>query len=969
MVRGDHVDAKPHHVASTERVARAREGLADAAPGPSKAERARGEARLILALFSVVLLWCSSLSASEALVDLVLPPTGRPTETATVADAASLLVEHARRAERDNAVCAARQTNACIANVRLDSNSESRRATDIADRNDRVALLATAVAEACTVLDTNVENALRVVANAHAPEDLRWMNTLENCETCTLRDRAAIRARAAVSSAENADDTSTLGTRFSEAFATYRLAAESYHLEADAALTDATSLVKSRAAYDEAYAANKTVSLRVARVELTANVTVELEALARVLSESLSVIDTSAGQNLRDIGREAAEAFAETRDEVEETLRTYVRVVRSYAIEVSGKLAEAKQWFDAFSDIGSFIKDMLGDLATSLPTVDAPTPPALTLLEISPQVVPNVSGAIEKVTSAATAGAEAVAAAADDARLQFANAAARVSNVVNVPEIAVFEDYRPPPRTDSDDHVDNVAAADAYALEARAEADNRWSVFSEAADTAAGAVDAERAALNATRANATGELEQDFVDFEQDAAEQLDDADPAGTVATFAAESTARLDEAAGNASVPEWLGVASPDFGAWRAAKVAASAASDGVAGADLAYRFARSFQHIARHFKGSKAGRLPPVDLTVAAASQQKSSKLPFMLAASAIGHPACLAALRVAAAVLVITLITQAYVPFYDAYRHGCVVGCDGTFVTQNIHSFSHNFAAAAATRAAEAGKAQVERERRDACAREAPASASRLANSRADIAQATASMWRAGVEVQRARRCVDFEASRLFFARNATANVNASIAVEFLEDIQDTEVARCLGGLGDSFLNEFTLDASALFDCSVLRACASANCHGPRVETLAPLSRAAGCLGEGTMHASLLRFLLVAVVFVAANAMRETAVKGVAALIWRTLTGDDGVSFRGTLSLDGAVEVDPSCRGEKVSAHRDPKSVARSKIQQAARAHEARGLGKLVLAVAAQVPGFVALWYARKASLQPVFTCEE
>ena len=80
----------------------------DTPPERAGAARARGDARIALALFSVSLLWCSSLSASEALVDLFLPPAGRPTDATVVADAASLLAAHAARAERDLAACAER---------------------------------------------------------------------------------------------------------------------------------------------------------------------------------------------------------------------------------------------------------------------------------------------------------------------------------------------------------------------------------------------------------------------------------------------------------------------------------------------------------------------------------------------------------------------------------------------------------------------------------------------------------------------------------------------------------------------------------------------------------------------------------------------------------------------------------------------------------------------------------------------
>mgnify|MGYP002809767529 CR=1 FL=1 len=112
-------------------------------------------------------------------------------------------------------------------------------------------------------------------------------------------------------------------------------------------------------------------------------------------------MDLGAGADLRAIATDTAAALVQTRDEVEATLRTYVKDVRVYAIEVSSKLAAAKTWFDAFSDIGDFVQNLMGDLATSLPSVDAPVPPYLTIAEIYPQIVPDVTGVIDAVTLAA----------------------------------------------------------------------------------------------------------------------------------------------------------------------------------------------------------------------------------------------------------------------------------------------------------------------------------------------------------------------------------------------------------------------------------------------------------------------------------------------------------------------------------------------------------------------------------------
>ena len=1011
--RGDRAGAKPHGVASphTPRVIRAREGVVNAPPARVGAARARSDARIALALFSVSLLWCSSLSASETLVDLFLPPAARPTDAAVVADAASLLVAHAARAERDLVACAERQTRACLQNVRLDANAESRRADDVAARNDAAAELAAAVSETCVALDARVGDALRVVAARRAPEDLLWKTTRfeENAANaasadaasalrCSSRDRAATRAvaevaasaertvRADANASTSESSYSSMSDVLSNVSATYRVAAETYRAEAEAAIDAAASVVTSRAAYDLAYAANKTSALAAARAALEHNVTTELVSVVHVASEALGALDADAGVRLRAVASDAASALADTRDEVQAAARTHVSATRAYVLDVSAQLAEAKAWFDAFAGIGSAVKTMLGGLATALPSIDAPAPPALRLAELSPQVVPNVSGAVAVAAASAEAGADALAAATDAARLRLAGAAVRVPAAFESPALEVFTDYDPPPREtkaegSAADDPGGARAATAFAAAVRGDADARWSRFSVAVAAAESAVDAARESLNASRVskNETIEtFEREVAHLEDEVASSVSEADVAGDVASFAAASAERLDAAGSDASsaaagTAEWLGVAGPDVGAWRTAVSAATAAADGLVGADLAYRFARSFQLVARHFEGSKRGRLPPVDLTVgaaaaAAAASQGSHprKSALMSAAVAIGHPACQAVVRVSAVGLVTALVTNAYLPFRDAYRRGCVSGRGGTFATKNARALAHNYAAASASRVFEAGNAQVERERRNACASSAPASAARLKRAEARVSAAVADARRAAEATRRVQRCVDADAllseaagrslvsePRPANATNATVSAPSAweAAARTLVEIEPEVLRACLD-VDDAF----ALDDGALFDCAALGDCGAARCGGPRQEVLDPLAFAAGCLAEGIAHASLLRTALVVAVFLAANATRETAVEGAAALCWRALAGDSGVAFRGTLALDGAMEVS-----------NDPKRAARAKLAQTARAHEMRGVAKMALAAAAQVPGLVALWFARRASLAPDFGC--
>ena len=84
------------------------------APARGGAARARGDARIALALFSVSLLWCSSLSASEALVDLFLPPAGRPRTPPSSRTPRRSSPRTPRAPSATSRACAERQTRACV---------------------------------------------------------------------------------------------------------------------------------------------------------------------------------------------------------------------------------------------------------------------------------------------------------------------------------------------------------------------------------------------------------------------------------------------------------------------------------------------------------------------------------------------------------------------------------------------------------------------------------------------------------------------------------------------------------------------------------------------------------------------------------------------------------------------------------------------------------------------------------------
>ena len=159
--------------------------------------------------------------------------------------------------------------------------------------------------------------------------------------------------------------------------------------------------------------------------------------------------------------------------------------------------------------------------------------------------------------------------------------------------------------------------------------------------------------------------------------------------------------------------------------------------------------------------------------------------------------------------------------------------------------------------------------------------------------------------------------------------------------------------------FIVDDGAAFECGALPACAS-TCAGPSRRTLAPLARAAGCSAEGLAHDAATRAALTLLVFFFANAARGVATRGLAAISWRSLAGNAGFRFEGTLAPDGAPAT-PDTGGKSL------RRVAREKLRRAARAHRRRGWLALAVAVAAQAPGMMALAWARRSAHAPDAVC--
>ena len=282
----------------------------------ARLRREQTEARCVLALFSVALLWCSSLSVADALVRGVLPS---PHSRESVVDAVHVAFEHIVRADEDYLRCARRETFACAANVRAAVLAESRRAEVIEAREVELAREAERDADACARLEsrawslaadavargtnhsssgtnrsrssppafTNASASLRA-ASPHSDDDvlsIPW-RTLPNVSSpahaSTSSSCASPSARAAVR-AKLRDPTGA----FVSAADDLSASAATFRADSDGTLDAVLAVAERRVAYDKQYAENKTAALTALEAALVANATGEVVALARMAAGAL----------------------------------------------------------------------------------------------------------------------------------------------------------------------------------------------------------------------------------------------------------------------------------------------------------------------------------------------------------------------------------------------------------------------------------------------------------------------------------------------------------------------------------------------------------------------------------------------------------------------------------------------------------------------------------------------------------
>jgi hypothetical protein len=781
---------------------------------------------------------------------------------------------HVSRAKEEYAACAERQSSGCVATVRSSAIAESRKSSAAEARNNATVRAVEASAGTCVRLEATLVRLLRTAQTSRAPAPVPWRSGDGDSGSgssgryrCTSEERAGVEMRV-----------SNPGDSLASAAGDVSSAADAYRHGTDAAINQTLDLVLARANYDTAYAANKTGVLAEVSVHMHVNMTIAAEALAATVHVSLMAMEAGSSEALRATAYEASGALAKVHVETAAAVGQYVATVDVFVEEVTRKMAAAAVWFSFFSGLGILLAPLPGRVKftpdVSLPTLLPPSavpdmPTDVTALQAALQAAAEMR--VEEVMQATTA----TLAELGRAGLLIPEAAANYLEVAGLPTL--LADYDPPPRGTGG----GTANAEEFSSVVRADACARGKVFDNRTDAVASLIEGERAAAAAAAAAA------DAAANVTSAAESVDLASAAAAAAAAAADVKAKLGAAKGVGEGVAWLGISAPDVDAATTALAALYAAMNGLVGADLAYRAARSAQAVARHFD-RKGHTLPPIDLTAAdgntAAREGAGAAVKI---AQALGHPACLAAVRAVAASLAATLVSYAYLPFHGAYRRGCVMGCGGTFVTLNMHSLAHNYAASTGSREMAAGVARAEGERRDECSRRAPTSAARLVTSRGVVDAAIAASVRAAAEAALIVRCVDpdeygvsdasgatpianggggggFTSDQLTELRRlmhsdawtqcssrpahvdrdtaaTTATAIAGAATEFGGGVSATASAGVNIGLGGGD----ALDASAEFDCGALPAC-NPTCAGPARRVLPPLAYVSGCAAEVTLY---------------------------------------------------------------------------------------------------------------------------
>ena len=269
-----------------------RDAAAPAAAPPSLWSRATSDptlpCRLLLSLTAVSLMWVASLSVAVALTDALVEQPSAGLVQASCEHA----YDSARDARSDYETCVSRQMGECRGAYEA-QRAVAVAATEAAARSNAAALAGFAAAQAaCSAAVTTAVSALsewQTLDTAHAVPYACALNDTDTCAAPCDVAAAAGASNCSAPCAAAADLVGDVGAVRSEAFAT----ATGFADDASTTVGALAAYAAARAAYDEAYLANKTATLR-------ADVAARIAALTRdlVALSNASFPDVFAGVDL-----------------------------------------------------------------------------------------------------------------------------------------------------------------------------------------------------------------------------------------------------------------------------------------------------------------------------------------------------------------------------------------------------------------------------------------------------------------------------------------------------------------------------------------------------------------------------------------------------------------------------------------------------------------------------------------------
>jgi hypothetical protein len=284
------------------------------------------------------------------------------------------------------------------------------------------------------------------------------------------------------------------------------------------------------------------------------------------------------------------------------------------------------------------------------------------------------------------------------------------------------------------------------------------------------------------------------------------------------------------------------------------------------------------------NSAGMLPPVDIRAHRTSKSTPISVRY---ARMMTHPILIFGSSIAIGLLGVALIIGIYTPLLRDYQNGCVQNDGGTLITTNANAVAFNVAVLEGNKELAHQVEQYDVRRSGMC-QNAMQSAMEEYLSRVEQLSIVREAYRENAKLQQQmKECTDPKswslATKVF--------TDTSLQMGFIGDFEG-------GCKMEDFRNLGTLQKPRI-NCTELPACEPI-CKVD-ADSIAGNTRDAGCTSEWWFHATVLKGVCTAVVWLMWNVCRNLLVSGLVRLTWRHLM-PHGFAFLGSCNLVGEIEVD-------------------------------------------------------------------